>query len=130
MSNNVKVLYRIHDTHIGRDTSLQVTKYFTHHTTPSSLDGYDYDHNLYLTAFFVVKNTEKGVWIDVNGEPKFVLLKCRKQYAYENFDDALKSFLARKTRQIGFLTRKLEEVKISIKVSDGITEASFKNRFY
>lgn len=61
----------------------------------------------YLGKYPVVKTTAKGVWIDVWGKHRFVLLDARKRWAYPTKELALNSFLIRRTKQVQ-LARHLE----------------------
>jgi hypothetical protein len=65
-----------------------------------------------LTAYNVAKHTEKGVWLDVFGDKKFVLSDPRgKRFAYALKEDALKSFIARKKRQARIYAARLQSAK-------------------
>lgn len=86
--------------------------------------------NLFLSEYPVCKATKQGVWIDlwceglqegqtfdeakayVSSRFRFVLLGCRKQYAYECKDKAWQSFKIRKKRQIEHLERQLALARI------------------
>lgn len=68
----------------------------------------------------VIKNTPKGVWLAVYGDAKFVLRDARKRYACPTIEEALKSFIARKKKQIAILSSRIEEAR------DGIQLAEYK----
>lgn len=53
-----------------------------------------------LRTFQVLKHTPKGVWLSTFSGRRFVLNGSRKRYACPTSAEALKSFNARKTRQI------------------------------
>ena len=50
-------------------------------------------------AYPVLRRTPKGVWLNVHGDPRFAYAECRKRFACPTIDEALESFIARKTRQ-------------------------------
>lgn len=86
------------------------------------LDQFDdpipgYRMELGLTEYEIVKRTPKGAWIRYplfslyEDEKKFVLLTARKKFACETKEEALKSFAARKNRQIAILEAKLKVAK-------------------
>lgn len=57
--------------------------------------------------FPVRKRTPKGAWI----YDRFVLLTARKKYACETLEEAVESFLARKTRQASIYQHRLNDAK-------------------
>lgn len=62
----------------------------------------------------VSRTTDKGFWIAQFGITfRFVRADARKKFAHESRDDALKSFIARKTRQISILSHQLEDAKLA-----------------
>lgn len=80
---------------------------------------YDQTHEdgtkLYLQKFYAIKETPKGVWLAYNAtniEPfRFMLVGTFKQFAHENFEDALNSFKRRKARQHKILKAQLKNVE-------------------
>ena len=65
--------------------------------------------HLYVQVYPVDKRTPKGAWINANGAKKFVLLEARKQFACNTLEEALKSFLARKSRQVRIYHTRLDD---------------------
>jgi len=61
-----------------------------------------------LHEFKITSETKCGAWIDVWGEKRFVNLKCRKQFACRTKEEAAKSFIKRKERQIEILAAKID----------------------
>jgi len=93
-------------------------------------------------AYEIIRTTPKGVWIDNsrmyrlinNGasaqttsderfkqipaeDKRFVLLSANVPWAYDTKEAALKSFIIRKERQAGHLTRQLQGVKLAIAIA-------------
>lgn len=66
---------------------------------------------LELYYFRVLRLTPCGVWIDVWGTERFVLLGATKKWACKTTDEALASLVARKRRQVSILTRQLREAE-------------------
>ena len=67
-----------------------------------------------LQKFGVTRHTPKGVWIDYHGNPrdeKFILTAANKRFACPTKEEALKSFLARKKRQLSILTNQADHVR-------------------
>ncbi len=89
--------------------------------TPGFYSGFYYrfdydsfqDGNGYLKlhSFPIVRRTPKGVWLNVWGQEKFVLKDCRKKYAAGTIEEALKSFIARKERQVLILKKQLDSAE-------------------
>lgn len=71
--------------------------------------AYDGSVRIYLREFRVVRHTPKGVWIDAWGRNRFILVGARKSFAHPTPEEAKKSFLARKQRQISILTYQLKQ---------------------
>jgi len=67
------------------------------------LDLYSTNIKVILQEFPITKTTPKGVWINNLGIPRFVLLNAYKRFACPTKEEALESFMARKTRQIKIL---------------------------
>lgn len=61
----------------------------------------------------VLRETPKGKWVDEYGISKFVLNDSHKRYAHETKINALVSFIARKTRQLGILKAQ-HDVTVSV----------------
>jgi hypothetical protein len=67
----------------------------------------DTNHGIILDNYTVVGVTTCGVWLDVFGVRKFVLLSASKRYAAPTIEEAQVSFCFRKRRQIKLLTAQL-----------------------
>jgi hypothetical protein len=74
--------------------------------------------HVYFREFDVIKETPRGVWIDIYGAKRFVLKEARKRYACPSKEEAKESFKARKTRQIKILTKQLENAKRALESVD------------
>lgn len=74
------------------------------------VDGCSFEPYLFCAAYKVVRETAKGVWIDVYGKERFVLSGAIKRYAYPTKDEALHSFIKRKERQMKILQAQLERI--------------------
>lgn len=74
--------------------------------------------NIDIQEFEVVKETPKGVWLDVYGKRKFVLNLAYKRWAYPTAKEALESLIARKTRYLSILHARIrlaEEIREAAK---------------
>lgn len=68
-----------------------------------------------VMKFNVIKHTPKGVWIEEHFEKKrFVLKDAKKKFACETEEEALKSFRARKQRQIKILKNRLRIARAAL----------------
>jgi len=67
--------------------------------------------------FRVIKETKCGVWIDYYGRKKFVNLYARKVFACRTEDEALKSYHARKRRQVSILRHQLAQAEAALKLN-------------
>ena len=72
---------------------------------------------LQVHMFPIIKRTPKGVWIDVWGLKKFVLLSGRKRFAWPTKEEALFSFQKRKEAQIRILTSQLKTAEEGLRLS-------------
>lgn len=72
--------------------------------------------------FRILKRTPKGAWIYVgdyiNQEKKFILLTAYKQFACEGKTLALRSFIARKKRQIGLYLSRVKDAKEALAIAE------------
>jgi hypothetical protein len=75
------------------------------------VDGASTDDALYLVSYTVLRHTDKGVWLDVYGEEKFVLNGVGKRWANPTRHEAMVSFIARKKMQIRILSAQLNSTK-------------------
>lgn len=69
-----------------------------------------------LHDYPIVKRTPKGAWIDIYGRRRFVLLSARKQFACETPEQAARSFVARKQRQLRILQEQTKEVERALAI--------------
>lgn len=73
---------------------------------------------VHLRKYDIVKTTPKGVWVKYWGNQsgkKFILLKARKQFACVTEEEARKSFLARKARQLGIYHARIRNIEEAIR---------------
>jgi hypothetical protein len=68
---------------------------------------------LHIHEFPVLRETPKGVWLDLGGwmPPRFVLRDARKRYACPTKAEAWESFVARKRAQLRILTAQVAHVE-------------------
>lgn len=83
--------------------------------TASSLDEWerpcgDSRAYVYTHEHPVIRETPKGVWLDVYGSERFVRRDARKRWACPTKEEAIESFRARKARQAKILRAKLRHV--------------------
>ena len=71
----------------------------------------------------VVKVTPHGVRLD-NG--RFVLRDARKRFACPTIEEAVESFMARKSRQMGILHRQIEQIEEAIAMLPAKVEREYK----
>jgi hypothetical protein len=71
----------------------------------------DRGEHVYVHRFRVIGVTARGVRIDDFCGQKWVSLHTRKRYAHPTQEEAVKSFAARKNRQIAILAAQLERVR-------------------
>ena len=76
----------------------------------------EYRLSLIEEQFRVVKETAKGVWLDVYGRQRFVLQAARKRFACPTRAEALESYRARKRRQVGLLRTRLKLVELALQL--------------
>lgn len=92
MGNNIKYLFRYERSYYNPDSLNLAT--------------------IFLTEYLVIKETEKGFWINVWGNKKFVLKgNDGKRFAYENKDDAFSQFKRRTERCILLLKSQLKKAE-------------------
>ena len=82
---------------------------------------------VHCVKYKIIRRTPKGVWIryydnlialDEDKNKKFVLLTARKKFACETKEEARKSFIARKKRQIEILKAHLEQAETSLYIAE------------
>lgn len=75
----------------------------------------DFTYQLRVDEFNIIKETRCGVWIQKYSwsltHKKFVNMHATKRFAWETKEEALKSFIARKTRQVEILENELNRAK-------------------
>ncbi len=77
---------------------------------------------LYLDTYPITKFTPCGCWIDLGvGGKKFVNLNAYRKWAHDTREGAMKSFMARKTRQVAILRNQLVAAEAALCLKD--TEA-------
>lgn len=96
------------------------------HLVSSGIDEYgvrwgDPKVELRLNEYRVIKETSKGVWLDLYGAKKFVLRNARKRWACPTQEEAHESFIRRKQRQIGILIHQIEHAKAALRIAKGET---------
>lgn len=79
---------------------------------------YDVKDNLRLISFDVIKETDKGYWIESGFFPKkWVKKGGRKKYAYESPKLALYNFIKRYEKYIEILETKIDPAKHHLKIA-------------
>lgn len=63
--------------------------------------------------YHIRKRTPKGAWIG----DRFILLTARKKFACETLEEAMKSFLARKTRQASIYRHRLKDAEQAMHIA-------------
>jgi len=93
-------------------------------------NDFDFRYNVDPTPkkYKVIKKTPQGVWIDLNynwgpEEKKFVKLTAYKKFACETEEQALESYIARKSRQIKILKNQLARAQENL-----LAGIQFKNK--
>jgi hypothetical protein len=70
---------------------------------------------LYLDSYPIIKYTRCGCWIAIGYDRKrFINLDARRKWAHKSLEDAIKSFAARKKRQITILRHQLLKAEASV----------------
>ena len=94
--------------HKCKSTGVNILKkyYYRYHNYGTSVACYQYP---------VIKETLKGVWLDVYGVKKFVLTDARKRWACPTQEEALFGFIKRKEKQALILRGQLEAVEAILK---------------
>lgn len=72
-----------------------------------------------LEEFQVLRQTQKGVWIALypGHTGKFVLRDATKRYACPTKEEALTSFIARKTKQLRIMRACIRDVECAVKLA-------------
>jgi len=71
---------------------------------------------IFFTEFDLLNETPKGYWIYKNftDDKRWVSKTAKKRFAYPTMEEALSSFIARKTRQIQILEGQLTNAKSAL----------------
>lgn len=87
-------------------------------------EGYGPNVRVRLSAFNVIKRTPKGCWISIpfGWKPRWVSLEAKKRFAYPTKEEALKSFIARKRRQVSILSYQKERAEIALQIGKSMLE--------
>ena len=70
------------------------------------------DDKLNLLSFDVIKETDKGYWIDLSYSKKWIKKDARKKYAYESPKLALNNFIKRYEKYLSILENKIGSVNL------------------
>lgn len=70
------------------------------------------DDKLNLLSFDVIKETDKGYWIDLSYSKKWIKKDARKKYAYETPKLALYNFIKRYEKYLNILENKIGSVNL------------------
>jgi len=85
---------------------------------------------IYLLKFPVLRQTPKGVWLDLGfGLKRFVLTEAKRQYACPTLEAARESFRARKRRQIKIYETRLQQARAAL-ASSLAMEPLFDHGFF
>lgn len=79
-------------------------RYYRYDTDSCSDTGF----KPYLREFTVVKSTQRGAWIRYYDKLKLVINGEGKRFAHATKESALKSYIARKNRQLSILSYQLD----------------------
>lgn len=94
-------------------------------------DYHGYHVELRLEKYRILKRTPQGAWIDmpwIRQERKFVLLTAYKQFACEGTTLALRSFIARKKRQIGIYGRRKADAQQALAHAERMVTPTSRKR--
>jgi hypothetical protein len=75
------------------------------------------DTSVECRSYPLLKKTTKGAWIGDKIYKKWVSNTSKKRFAYPTKEEALKSFILRKKRQINILEKRLDRAKIAINLA-------------
>ncbi len=68
----------------------------------------------------VLKETPKGVWLNIGFSKTFVRRDAKRQFASPTVEQALEKFLRRKERQLAILRARMRSVEVAISQADEI----------
>lgn len=69
-----------------------------------------------LYEYRVLKHTPKGVWLEHWDGKKFVLKEARRRFAAPTVAEAKRDFIARKNRQIGIYSARIETAEKALTI--------------
>lgn len=90
---------------------------------------FTHNFSMLLSEYDLIKETNKGYWIDVFGCKKFVLKQSLKKFAYLTKEEALQNYISRTKASIKINKRKLELAQASLETAERfkITDGSHNN---
>lgn len=74
---------------------------------PNGIGSLELVHRTYR----VLKQTKKGVWLDIGFGKRFVLCESKRQFASPTLSLAKLKFRKRKERQLGILRAKIRDIE-------------------
>lgn len=78
---------------------------------------------LIKSQFPVVKETPKGVWLDIGfGEKKFVLKESKRQWASPSEEIAMEKFVRRKRRHVSILKTQICDIERALALTGKVKE--------
>jgi hypothetical protein len=78
---------------------------------------------LIKSQFPVVKETPKGVWLDIGrGEKKFVLKQSKRQWASPSEEAAMEKFIRRKCRHVSILKAQIYDIERALALTGKVKE--------
>jgi hypothetical protein len=87
-----------------------------------------YNHCSYITLsyeqYHVIRKTPKGVWISTpymnKKGKKFILDNATKRFAYPTKEEALNSFIHRKSRYLSILRSRMEDAQSALEAAQEV----------
>jgi len=73
---------------------------------------------VHLRKLPVIRYTPCGAWLDIGLKERFVLTTATKRWAAPTPEEALKSFKARKKRQVQILSNQLNDAKTALIIAE------------
>ena len=71
-----------------------------------------------IHGYPIVSHTKCGYWVDIYGHKKWVSNSSKKRFAYPTKAEAIKSFRARKNRQIVILKAQIEHCEAALELPE------------
>ena len=75
-----------------------------------TLHRYEGTGSIAYSQLKIIKVTNAGVWVDYYGQKKFVLNYATKKFAYPTKGEAMKSWLARKRKQLAIYKSRVSDI--------------------